>query len=64
VHKDVIHKKNPEDPYLMNKRISNIKDLNQLSQLIKNPYSSLKLNNFFSQDIMDLRFIPKKKLYK
>ena len=57
---DVVNKKNPEDPYSMMKRISQIKDLNKLSQLIKNPYSSLKLNNFFSQDEMDLRYIPKK----
>ena len=57
---EVVKKKNPEDHYSMIRRIGSIKDLNKLSQLIKNPYSSLKLNNYFSQDQMDLCYIPKK----
>lgn len=57
---DVVSKKKTENPYKLMERISKIKDLNKLSELVKNPYKKLNLENFFSNDIMDIKWIPKK----
>ena len=45
-------------------RISQVKDLNKLAGLVQNPYQKLELNKFFSQDIYDLKWIPKKEKKK
>lgn len=57
---DVVSKKNSVDPYGLMYRISQIKDLNTLSQLVPEPFKKLDLNNFFSKDIYDIKWIPKK----
>lgn len=63
---DVVAQKKNDDPYTMMYRINKVKDLNTLAELVQNPYSKLKLENYFSKDIMDLRWLPKKekKYYK
>ena len=46
-------------------RISQVTDLNTLACLVHNPYQKLELDKFFSQDVYDLKWIPKKqKTYK
>ena len=41
-------------------RVSKVKDINKLAQLVQNPYSKLELFNFFSKDDLDLKWIPKR----
>ena len=48
-------KKNPNKAY--RKLIANIKDLNQVGKIEKNPYKSLDLEKFFSYDEFDLLYI-------
>jgi hypothetical protein len=57
---DVVSKKKSEDPYKLMYRVSKIKDLNKLSELVKNPYKKLNLQDFFSKDLMDIKWLPKK----
>jgi len=33
--------------------------MNKLSQLAPNPYKKLKLYNYFSVDVLDMKWIPK-----
>jgi hypothetical protein len=33
--------------------------MNKLSTLVENPYKKLELDNFFSKDILDIKWIPK-----
>ena len=61
---DIVDKKNPTDPYSLLYRISKVKDLNKLAELSPNPYGKFELNKFFSKDIMDLKWIPKKEKRK
>ena len=58
---DIVAKKKPADPGAMLHRISKIKDMNKLSQLVNEPYSKLSLESFFSRDEFDLKWIPKRK---
>lgn len=58
---DIVSKKKSSDPYDLYNRISKVKDLNKLNSLSTNSYSKLKLFNFFSQDIMDIKYFPKAK---
>lgn len=58
---DIVSKKKSTDPYDLYNRISKVKDLNKLNTLSPNSYSKLKLFNFFSQDIMDIKYFPKVK---
>lgn len=60
----IVDKKKVEDPYILYWRISKVKDINKLAQLVVNPYISLKLDDFFSQDILDVKWIPKIKRKK
>jgi hypothetical protein len=60
----IVDKKNPEDPYKLMYRISKVKDINKLAELVPNAYSKLELNNFFSKDILDKKWIPKLKKKK
>ena len=61
----IVDKKNPSDPYHLYHKISKVKDLNKLAEMVPNPYKELKLEDYFSKDIYDLRYIPKpKKVYK
>jgi len=45
-------------------RINKVKDLNKLAELVPMPYSKLGLKEFFSKDVLDLRWIPKKEKKK
>ena len=56
---DIVDKKKVEDPYALLHRISKVKDMNKLSTLVENPYKKLELWNFFSKDILDIKWIPK-----
>ena len=59
----IVSNKNTDDPYKLKYRISKVKDLNALSQLVNDPYKKLTLDKFFSGDIMDLMWIPKTRKY-
>jgi len=61
---DIVDKKNAKDPYALHHRISKVKDINKLSTLVENPYKKLELWNFFSQDVLDKKWIPKFKKRK
>jgi hypothetical protein len=61
---DIVNKKNDPDPYRLLHRISKVKDINKLAELVPEPFKKLELNNFFSQDIMDIKWIPKFKKNK
>lgn len=56
---NIINSKKSNDPFGLLNRIKKVKDLNKLSQLVNNPYKRLNLNNFFSNDEMDIRWIMK-----
>jgi hypothetical protein len=61
---DIVERKKSEDPYTLMHRISQVKDLNKLSQLVPNPYAKLELINYFSKDIYDIKWIPRKEKKK
>lgn len=62
---DIVSKKNTNDPFKLMYRISKVKDINKLAELVPKPYSKLSLENYFSNDILDVKWIPKiKKVYK
>ena len=54
-----VDKKNDNDPYALLHRISKVKDVNKLATLVENPYKKLDLQNFFSKDVLDIKWIPK-----
>ena len=56
---DIVDRKNSPDPYKLLHRISKVKDINKLSELVPDPYKKLDLQKFFSSDILDLKWIPK-----
>lgn len=56
---DIVDKKNTQDPYSLMHRISKVKDINELANLVENPYQKLQLSQFFSRDIYDLKWLPK-----
>jgi hypothetical protein len=56
---DIVNKKNSPDPYRLLHRISKVKDINKLAELVPEPFKKLELNSFFSKDIMDVKWIPK-----
>jgi hypothetical protein len=56
----IIDQKRPQDPYSLMWRISKVKDLNQLASLSQEPYKKFELSKYFSDDLWDLRWIPKK----
>jgi len=55
----IVDKKNSPDPHSLMYRISKVKDVNKLATLVENPHSTLKLDNFFSKDGFDIKWIPK-----
>ncbi len=61
---DIVDKKKTDDPYKLLFRISKVKDINKLCQLVPDAYSKLELWNFFSTDILDIKWIPKIKRKK
>lgn len=56
---DIVERKRVEDPYTLLHRISKVKDINKLCQLTPGAYKKLNLANFFSEDVMDVKWIPK-----
>jgi hypothetical protein len=56
---NIVESKKVEDPYGLFYRINKVKDLNKLSELVPNPHKKLNLENFFSKDVLDLRWIPR-----
>lgn len=61
---DIVEKKKSADPYALLHRISKVKDINKLSTLVENPYIKLELDNYFSKDVLDVKWIPKIKRKK
>jgi hypothetical protein len=57
---DIVDRKKSADPYGLMYRISKIKDLNKLSEMVNNPYKTLNLSEFFSKDMLDVRWLPKR----
>jgi hypothetical protein len=56
---DIVDKKNSDDPFQLLHRISKVKDINKLCQLVPDAYSKLELWDYFSSDILDIKWIPK-----
>ncbi len=56
---DIVTKKKTNDPYRLLHRISKVKDINKLAELTPDPYRKLELYKYFSNDILDLKWIPK-----
>lgn len=56
---DIVSKKETDDPYKLLHRISKVKDINKLCEIVPNAYKKLELVKFFSQDVLDLKWIPK-----
>ena len=56
---DIVEKKNSNDPFKLLHRISKVKDINKLAELVPDPYKKLELPKFFSSDILDIKWIPK-----
>ena len=56
---DIVSKKRSSDPHQLLHRISKVKDLNKLAEVVPNPYKKLNLPDFFSEDLYDLRYLPK-----
>jgi hypothetical protein len=56
---DIVDKKRADDPYQLLHRVSKVKDINKLCQLVPDAYKKLDLPKFFSKDILDIKWIPK-----
>jgi hypothetical protein len=56
---DIVSKKKVEDPHRLMHRISKVKDINKLCQLVPDAYKKLNLEKYFSQDELDMKWIPK-----
>lgn len=61
---NIVDNSKSKDPHRVMYRISKVKDINKLSEIVPNSYKVLKLNNFFSKDILDKKWIPKFKYKK
>jgi DNA-directed RNA polymerase subunit RPC12/RpoP len=57
---DIVSKKKSDDPHQLLYRISKVKDLNKLNELVPGAFKKLNLFEFFSEDIYDIRYLPKK----
>lgn len=62
----IVEKKSGEDPYKLMHRISAIKDLNKLNEVLPGAYKKLDIPTYFSRDQFDLKWVPasKKTYYK
>ncbi len=56
---DIVVKKRDKEPHELLYRISKVKDLNKLAELIPNINKKLDLSLYFSKDLYDLRYLPK-----
>lgn len=61
---DIVKKKNVYDPDKLLYRISKVKDMNKLNELVPDAYSKLNLPDYFSKDELDIRWIPKIEKYQ
>lgn len=59
IFEDIVNKKNADDPFKLLHRISKVKDINKLCQLVPDAYKKLQLQSFFSKDVLDVKWIPK-----
>lgn len=57
----IVEKRNAEDPYKLLYRISKVKDINKLCEIVPDAYKKLELTNFFSNDVLDIKWIPRLK---
>ncbi len=57
---DIVSKKKSDDPHKLLYRISKVKDLNKLNELVPGSFKKLGLSDFFSEDLYDLKYLPKK----
>ncbi len=55
----IVDKKKTDDPNRLLYRISKVKDINKLSELVPDSYNKLSLEDFFSKDEFDLKWLPK-----
>ena len=55
----LVENKNDFDPYSHYNKIKKVKDLTKLNSILPNAYIELKLENYFSVDRFDLKYIPK-----
>jgi len=61
---DIVDKKRSADPHALLYRVSKVKDINKLATLVDDPYKKLNLQDFFSHDVLDIKWIPKFKRKK
>ncbi len=61
---DIVEKKKSDNPDKLLYRISKVKDINKLSELVPDAYNKLDLESFFSKDEYDLKWLPKFKKKK
>ena len=61
---NIVDQKRSSDPYGLMYRISKVKDLNKLAELSPDPCKKFNLKDFFSKDLMDMKWIPKKEKRK
>jgi len=57
---DIVSKKKTDDPHKLLYRISKVKDLNKLNELVPDSFRKLELYKFFSEDLYDLKYLPKR----
>lgn len=57
---DIISKKKNDDPHKLLYRISKVKDLNKLNELVPGAFKKLNIYEFFSEDLYDLKYLPKR----
>ena len=61
---DIVERKKSDDPHKLLYRISKVKDLNKLAELITEPYKKFNLSNYFSEDGNDIIWISNPKWVK
>jgi hypothetical protein len=61
---DIVSKKKTDDPHRLLYRISKVKDINKLCEMVPDAYKKLELQSYFSKDNLDLRWISKFKKRK
>lgn len=61
---DIVERKKSDDPHKLLYRISKVKDLNKLAELIPDPYHKFNLNKYFSEDGNDIIWISNPKWVK
>lgn len=61
---NIVSNTKSNDPHKVLYRISKVKDINKLSEVVLDSYNKLSLYKFFSKDILDKKWIPKPKKKK